>query len=250
MAIDARIRRFVLAILLSVVAVQSVFTQCDGKIGADGLSWDFDDTEKEGFSIGGFIGDMFTPQVVIDTRLIRAYVRDARFKELTRRCGDMRTVDGIYLKALKIAEYRIGRALFLSMMAVLEHQKVDLKMPLISSLPLPLTFEEDTLFRMRKRNLPTRIYADSPQTEEGDKDKLQHFFASAYLSYVSESQDLTRTTGNIVEWGEARFVVGGADDPRDKRANEQGEAFGRDLHSVKTLLPSDYLTLVTEEHED
>ncbi|HLF20549.1 MAG TPA: hypothetical protein VI704_07150, partial [Bacteroidota bacterium] len=86
--------------------------------------------------------------------------------------------------------------------------------------------------------------------EKGDKDKLQHFFASAYLSYASESQDFTRTTGNLVEWGEANFVVGGADDPRDKRANKQGEAFGRDLLSVKTLLPSDYLTVTHEETED
>ncbi len=240
----------VLLILLSVVSPHPSTAQCDGKPGPDGLSWDFDEAGKGGFSLGGFIGDMFTPQVVIDTRQIREYVRDTRFKELSRRCGDLRTVDGIYLKALKIADYKIGRALFLSMMAVLEHQKVDLKMPIISSLPVPLTFEEDTLFKTRIRNLPRKIYSDSPEGDEGDKDKLQHFFASAYLSYVSESQDLTRTTGNLVEWGEAKFVVGGADDPRDKRANKHGEAFGRDLHSVKTLLPSDYLTLATEEPED
>lgn len=245
-----RIRKLVLLALLMGMAVLPAAAQCNGKPGPDGLSWDFDEKEKEGFSLGGFVGDMFTPQVVIDTRQIRTYVRDARFKELYRRCGDLRTVDGIYLKALKIAEYRIGRALFLSMMAVLEHQNIDLKMPIISSLPLPLTFEEDSLFKMRKKNLPRKIYPDSPLNEEGDRDKLQHFFASAYLSYVSESQDLTRTTGNLVEWGEAKFVVGGADDPRDKRANRHGEAFGRDLHSVKTLLPSDYLTLSTEEPED
>jgi hypothetical protein len=53
---------------------------------------------------------------------------------------------------------------------------------------------------------------------------------------------LTRTTGNFIEWFEKYFVVGGADDPRDKRANKHGKSFGRDLLVVKTLLPSDYLT--------
>ena len=246
----AGIRKLVILVLLSGAALLRLQAQCDGKVGPDGLSWDFEVAEKEGFSIGKFIGEMFTPQIVIDTRQIRAYVRDVRFKELARRCGDIRTVDGIYLKSLKVADYNIARALFLSMMAVLEHQKVDLKMPLITSLPLPLTFEEDSLFKMRKKNLPTRIYADSPQDEEGDKDKLQHFFASAYLSYASESPDIARTTGNLVEWGEAKFVIGGADDPRDKRANKQGEGFGRDLLSVKTLLPSDYLALTFDDSED
>ena len=226
------------------------YGQCDGKPASDGLTWNFDEKEKEGFSLGGFVSDIFTPQIVIDTKEIREYVRDARFKELMKRCGDMRAVDGIYLKALRIAEYHIGRALFLSMMAVLEHQKVALKVPIVNSLQLPLTFEEDSLFKVRVQNLPSRVYQDSPEGAEGDKDKLQHFFASAYLGYASESPDLVRTTGNLVEWGEASFVVGGADDPRDKRANRHGEAFGRDLLAVKTLLPSDYLTLPYEEPED
>jgi hypothetical protein len=132
-------------------------------------------------------------------------------------------------------------------MAILEHQNVDFKLPIVGGIRVPLTFEQDSLFKARKRNIPARVYPDSPLNEEGDKDKLQHFFASAYLAYVSESPELARQSGNFVEWGEARFVVGGADDPRDRRANKHGEAFGRDLLVVRTLLPSDYLRLPYEK---
>ena len=212
------------------------FAQCEG-----GLSWDFDEQESQGFSIGRFLTDTFTPKLILDTRKIRAYIRDPRFKELTLRCGDLRAVDAIYLKALKIAEHNIGRALFLSLMGTLEHENVDFKIPVVGVLGVPLTFENDSLFAVRRLNLPSNIYPDTPP--EGDRDKLQHFFASAYLSYASDAPDLAKEAGDMVEWGEARFIVGGDDDPRDKRSNKHGDAFGRDLAVVKTLLPSDYLRL-------
>ncbi len=234
-------RRIVILLLVLAGAPVLAAAQCDDEPSPDGLTWDFDVGSGKGFSIGGFLRDAFTPQIITDTKRIRDYIRDDRFQTLRLRCGEIRAVDGIYLKSLKISDYDIGRALFLSLMAVLEHQKVDVKMPVLSSVALPLTFEEDSLFKARLAHLPSRLYPDTPP--EGDRDKLQHFFASAYLSYATESPDLARTSGNFVEWGEARFIVGGADDPRDKRSNKQGEAFGRDLLVVKTLLPSDYLRI-------
>jgi hypothetical protein len=236
-----------LVVVLLLVARTATMAQCDGKPGPDGLSWNFDESDRGGFSIPRFIGDIFTPALIKDTREIRAYVRDERFALLLERCGDMRAVDWIYLKALRIAEHDIGRALFLSMMATLEHRNIDLKVPVVGALRLPLTFEEDSLFNSRYRNLPSRLYADTPRGSEGDKDKLQHFFASAYLAYLSESPSLARTSGELVERGEAEFVVGGVDDPRDRRANDQGTRFGRDLVVVHTLLPSDYFNLSVDE---
>jgi hypothetical protein len=216
--------------------------QCEGD-----LSWDFDEEQKSGFSIGKFLTETFTPDLVLDTKAIRNYIRDARFKILIERCGDLAAIDHIYLKALKKADFSIGRALVLSMMAVLEHQQLKVKMPLVNSVGVPLTFEEDSLFKARIGNLPGKIYPDSPGGTEQDKDKLQHFFASAYLAFASESPELAKSAGNMVEWAEAKFVVGGADDPRDRRANQQGRLFGRDLLTVKELLPSDYLTLSYKE---
>jgi hypothetical protein len=225
-----------------------VVGQCDGDPKTE-RRWDFDERESKGFNILSLLGNVVTPQLIRDTREIRKYVRDPRFKELTLLCGDMRAVDAIYLKALKITEYSIGRALFLSMMATLEHQRIEVKTPLLGVIPLPLTFEEDSVFLLRRHNLPSRLYPDSPRTEHGDRDKLQHFFGSAYLAYITESPEATRSAGNLIEVAEAEFVVGGANDPRDRRANRQGETFGHDLIYVKTLLPSDYFSLPVDESE-
>jgi hypothetical protein len=48
----------------------------------------------------------------------------------------------------------------------------------------------------------------------------------------------------FIEWGEDLFVVGGANDERDMRANRQGTAFGMALLEDETPLPSTYLTAV------
>lgn len=235
---------FAISVLLLLSHCISI-AQCDGKPGPDGLSWDYDEGEKESFSLFKFIGNAFTPDLIKETRQIRAYVRDVRFGVLMKRCGDARAIDAIYLKALKFAEHNLARALFLSLMGTLEHRDVDLKIPIIGPIGVPLTLEADSMFNSRFRNLPSRLYSDTPP--EGDRDKLQHFFASAYISYASESRELARTGGNFVEWGEAQFVVGGVDDPRDRRANRHGERFGHDLLTVRNLLPSDYLNLPFEE---
>ena len=235
--------------VVSEVVLFKAYSQCDDKNNPDDLSWDFDEGESKDFSIGSFLSEKFTPQIILDTKNIRDYIRDGRFQVLRTRCGDMRAIDAIYVKSLKIADYNIARALFLSFMAVLEHRKVDVKMPVFKSLSLPLTFEEDSIFFARMRNLPTHVYSDTSPDSLGDRDKLQHFFGSAYLAFASESPGLTRTAGNFIEWGEAEFVMGGTDDPRDKRANKQGKSFGRDLLVVKTLLPSDYLTFQPEDRK-
>lgn len=244
-------RTFVLLCIIVILLQSKANSQCgdDSEHTDDELTWNFDEAESKGFSLGKFISDVFTPQIILDTKRIRAYVRDERYQILRLRCGDLRATDAIFLKSLKYAEYNIPRALFLSLMAVLEHRKVDLKIPILKSLEVPLTFEDDSSFLARIQNLPRRIFPDSPNNHSGDRDKLQHFFASAYLTYAAEAPQLTKTVGDLVEWGEAKFVVGGADDARDKRANKLGERFGNDLLIVKTLLPSDYLTFQLEERK-
>jgi hypothetical protein len=219
--------------------------QCDGKPGPDGLTWNFDEGEKESFNLLRFIGGVFTPDLIKETKQIRTYIRDQRFAELVKRCGDVRAMDYIFLKALKISDHSVPRALFLSMMGCLDHRNLDVKVPLIGVVDIPLSLEEDSIFKSRYSNLPSRLYDDTPP--EGDRDKLQHFFGSAYIAFASESRELARTSGDLVEWGEAKFVVGGVDDPRDRRSNKQGERFGHDLLVVKNLLPSDYLNLKIEE---
>jgi hypothetical protein len=210
-------------------------------------TWNFDDEKNESFSIGTFLVEIFTPQIITDIRYIRQYIIDDRFQELRNRYGDIRALDAIYLKSLKIADHNIARALLISFMAVLEHRNADVMLPIISYLRIPLTFEKDSIFNVRTKHLPTHIYSDSPITPAADRDKLQHFFGSAYLSYMTEAPDFARIAGNLIELGEAAFIIGGVDDSRDRRANRQGEKFGEDLLIVTNLLPSDYLTFRFED---
>ena len=240
--------KFIILLLcvLSRFFIFEVHAQCDNKDNTNGISWDFDEGGNKGFSIGTFASDIFTPQIILDTKIIRDYIRDGRFQILRSQCGEMCAIDAIYLKSLKIADYNIARALFLSFLAVLEHRKIDIKMLIFKSLPFPLTFETDSIFFARKKNLPIHVYPDTTPGTYGDIDKLQHFFGSAYLAFASESPEMTHRTGDLIEWLEPILIVGGDDDPRDKRANNQGNSFGRDLLVVKTLLPSDYLTFPYE----
>jgi hypothetical protein len=241
---------FVISVLLLIIGfppfIFEAHAQCDNEKAFEEFPWDFNEEENTELSFGVILSDALTPQMIIDVKQIRRYILDERFQDLRNRYGDMYAVDAIYLKSLRIANYNITRALFLSLMAVLEHKYVHIKLPLVNPVCMPLTFEKDSIFDVRVQHLPCRIYSDTLWSTEKDRDKLQHFFGSAYLAHSSEAPELTRVVGNIIEWIEAEFVVGGSDDPRDKRANRQGESFGRDLLVVNTLLPSDYLTFSSE----
>jgi len=202
---------------------------------------------EEGFAIDRFFKNTVTPRIVTETRIIRSFIRDERFARLMQRCGDIRATDAIYIKALVLTEFNTGRALFLSLLAVLDHQSIRVKMPVIGALTVPMTLEEDEAFSKRSEQLPRRLYPDTPRNPSGDRDKLQHFFASAYLEYIGEAAKITDAVGNAVEAAEAQVIIGGANDERDKRANRQGAAFGRGLLSDRTRLPSDYLIPATNE---
>jgi hypothetical protein len=47
--------------------------------------------------------------------------------------------------------------------------------------------------------------------------------------------------GDLFEIGEDRFVLGGKDDPLDKKANAKGREFGLRLLKDENVLPSDVL---------
>jgi hypothetical protein len=243
------IRKFVFIFVSSFIIISAAESrpQFDNKKSLEKLSWDFDEDRNEAASLDISLSEILVPQLIIDTKQIRQYILDERFQKLRNRDGDLRAIDAVYLKSLQIAEHNVARALFLSMMAVLDHRGVYIKIPIIKYIDVPLTFERDSIFSLRVSHLPSRIYSDTLNTPAGDADKLQHFFGSAYLAYSSEAPEFAQAFGNFVEWGEGNFIIGGKDDPRDKRANKQGGSFGRDLLVVTTLLPSDYLTFSNED---
>jgi hypothetical protein len=125
----------------------------------------------------------------------------------------------------------------------MDHQRVGVRLPLIGAiLWFPLTSEFGGEFRARVDALPSRLYADTPPGRGGDRDKLQHFFGSAFLTAVTESAESADRVGLFIEWGEERFIVGGLNDERDVRANRQGERFGLHLLSDPDTRPSRFFT--------
>ncbi len=181
----------------------------------------------------------YLPQFLRDEALLKRYLRDDRFFELRKRRGDTLAVDAIFDRAMVMAEGDPERALLIAAFAVMDHRRIGLRLPIIGSVYFPLTFESDSLFRRRRTHLPKKMLPDNPRAV--DKDKLQHFFGSAFLAYASRSSAFAEWIGDLLESGEQRFVLGGRDDPRDQMANAKGREFGIRLIREPDLLPSDVL---------
>ncbi len=181
----------------------------------------------------------FLPLLLKDEAHLKRYLRDNRFYELRKYYDDTLAVDAIFDRAMLIADGDVKHALLISTLAVMDHQKLGFKVPIIGSIYVPLTIENDSMFRLRRTHLPKKILNDNPKAS--DKDKLQHFFGSAYLAYYTNSNSFVEWIGDLFELGENRFVMGGNNDPRDKMANAKGRIFGLRLLKDENVLPSDVL---------
>jgi hypothetical protein len=217
------------------------FLQAQHANGGVAEEWNYIVEPEQNSPVVSFFTELLTPQFILDTKEVRAYVRDRRFNMLRKKYGDTAATNAIFVRALKVAEYNIQRALWLSLSSSLDHAEIIVRLPIIGSFTLPLSLESDSLFQLRMKHLPRTLYPDSPKDAAGDIDKLQHFFGSAYLAFMSESPGFTNLIGNTIEWGEAQVVVGGTNDDRDRRANKQGERFGKALLGDRNALPSDFI---------
>jgi hypothetical protein len=189
------------------------------------------------------ISKLFLPEFINESKCLRSFVRDQRFQALRTKEGELRTVDILFQKALALSDYNISRALALCLLTVLEHKELKIDLPLIPPFSLPLKFESDSIFNARVHHLPTQLYPDSPKSPDGDRDKLQHFFAAAYLTYATETESIPLLGGNAIEWFEKNFVVEGSNDWRDKAVNKQGILFAQALFSEPLALPSEFMSL-------
>jgi len=190
----------------------------------------------------GFFASLFVPKLLQDIGQLREYIQSDEFASFRRRYGDVRAVDALFHRAMKLSWNNAYEALFISMFATIELRRLGINLPFLGPLLwFPLTPEFEDEFWVRVSALPRKLYADTPRGETGDRDKLQHFFGSAFLAYVFESGDGADRVGNAIEMGEREFVVGGAADERDVRANKQGQEFGLHLLHDKSLHPSLFL---------
>lgn len=196
--------------------------------------WYYSTETSSLFDVTGFLPPFFK-----DEARLKRYLRDERFYELRKRYDDTLAVDAIFDRAMLIADDDVKHALLIATVAVMDHRRLGLRIPLLGSVYIPLTFESDSLFRIRRTHLPKKLLNDFRRSS--DKDKLQHFFGSAYVAYVFNSDAVARWFGDLFETGEESFVLGGRIDPRDKLANEKGREFGLRLLRDARTLPSDVL---------
>lgn len=170
---------------------------------------------------------------------MKNFIRSKTFLRIRREFGDRRAADAIYVRAMQMTNNNTAVALLLSAIACFDHRLVGINVP-IFNLYLPLSNESEEEFTRRVRHLPTRLYDDTPSGEGGDRDKLQHFFGSAFLAFVFESGGTATRFGEFVEEGEGAIIIGGVNDDRDLRADNQGKNFGMAALEDNRIYPSHY----------
>ncbi len=189
---------------------------------------------------------MLHPGITRDVPLMFNYLRDQSPTPLTEDLDttriklDRQKVDSLFLYALDVAHGDYLRACALAGLACLTHRGI----PLRFGLNVPLTFENDSLLDRRFNRMPRYLFKDSPV--EGDSDKLQHFFMSAWLAMRSDSPMLSNFAGHVIEGGEALLIDARQDDERDLRANALGRRFARALQLDSKTLPSQVLRMDDE----
>ena len=143
----------------------------------------------------------------------------------------------IYYSAIEYAHGNLELALLASAFGSFEHEYIPIGV-LGLTVRIPLTSENHEQFGVRWSHLPAHIY----RTQEGDRDKLQHFFASAWLKEWLGMDWLVQGAGAMVEILENMFVIGGFEDPRDLHANNDGMHFAIRAESDIKYQPSHALT--------
>ncbi|MFO7525142.1 MAG: hypothetical protein R6W68_06780 [Ignavibacteriaceae bacterium] len=177
------------------------------------------------------------------------YISSDRFLEINRIIGDIPSTDSIFSEALKYTGYDYAEALLALTFTTVPYRKVPIQIPIFNIiLEYPLTSADEKTFLLKNENLPRYLFLDSPINEYGDKDKLAHFFGSAFLSYQSHLFDLGELIGYFVEAFEESFKVQSTIDLRDLDVNEYGRLFGNLLKRNKNVLPSQIFFLRSIRH--
>jgi hypothetical protein len=182
---------------------------------------------------------LLIPVVFNSVQELKTLLRGEEFQHIRERWGDRYAVDVAFRWAEQLCWNNRAVSLFAVFLAMMDHRNVGFRVPLLGPiLWLPLSGEFPEEFTERIRALPTHLFPDSPPGTYGDRDKLQHFFGSAFLSYVFGSSAPAKRIGDFIEWGEDAFVVEGTYDLRDLEANERGRRFAARLREDREALPS------------
>jgi len=158
--------------------------------------------------------------------------------------NDLETVDHIYEKALDFFEGDNTETFFCLTFALIPYNKIPMRLPILGiKVTVPLPSPPQKIFDEKLKNTPKRLFTDSPSNSFGDKDKLAHFFANAFLHYNVSFFNLSEFLGIFVEYFEQGFFLQGGFDLRDLTANHLGEIFAEMVHKNKNAKPSEALKI-------
>ena len=187
-----------------------------------------------------FLLAYFPPFFIQHGMELKSFIRTDTFGNIRRQYGDLKAFDAVFIHAMKLTNDNTAVSLILSTFACFDHRIVGLKIP-VFALAFPLSDESSEEFNSRVKNLPRKLYPDTPRIPTGDRDKLQHFYGAAFIAYIFESDQPAERFSEFIEQGEDAIIVDGVLDERDKRAGRNGEKFGLALLKNNHRLPSVFL---------
>jgi hypothetical protein len=171
------------------------------------------------------------------------FIASDYFLNLKNSNNDLELTDSLFLRAVKFENNNYSEALLALTFATVPYKEVPIKFPFVGILNYPLISANDSVFHLKDKNLPKDLFFDTPIDNYGDKDKLAHFFGSAFISYASNVFDLGDLIGYFVEVFEQTFKVQSSIDQRDLRTNKLGNIFGNILKENKNALPSQVMLI-------
>jgi len=172
------------------------------------------------------------------------FIASDYFLELKGRNTDINLVDSLYKRAIRFYQNDYEEALLALTFTTIPYRRVPLVIPLIKSrIYYPLISDNDSISNLKNKNLPNRLFYDTPEDNYGDKDKLAHFFGNAFIGYAENILNLADVFGYFVEAFEEDFKAQTSVDFRDVDVNWYGVLFGDMLETNKNILPSQIMTL-------
>ena len=168
------------------------------------------------------------------------FIASDYFASLKKHSTDTELVDTLYLRSVKFYNNDLSESMLALTFACLPYKEMHLKIPVIQIMwTIPLPAVPSPLFDRKTKNLPSKLFADSPDNDFGDKDKLPHFFGTAFIEYNFSFFNISKFLGIFVEKFEETFYVQGAMDKRDLLIDRLGAKFGKGLKNNRNLLPSE-----------
>jgi hypothetical protein len=169
---------------------------------------------------------------------LRGYITDLEPTEPRTHERDLKLLDALFDRAVYLAEGDIHAALLALTWATLPYHRFPAVVPFVGwTVTVPVSTESRSAFLRRLANLPGLLLPDTPPSL--DRDKLPHFFGSAYMQCVVNEPTLADALGYGVEWLEQVFKLEGFHDERDIMVNRMGIVFAMQLQRQRAVRPSD-----------